>query len=107
MKTEFKPEIAEETMFHPPPRPGVPDQCQNPPASSTAHASVELVSKTEASLPALDVSPEASCVQATPVQKTAIGLPVIPPTATPESAVRAFGGPNETPYRFTETPDGI
>jgi hypothetical protein len=107
MKMEFSPSIADETKFHPPPRPGVPDQCQIPPESSTAQPSLELTRKTEVSFPALGASPDVAVDQATPFQKSAAGLPVVPPTAKPALGVGALGGPKETLYRFAVMPEGI
>jgi len=99
MKTEVSPAMADENAFHPPPRPGVPDQCQNAPElTSTAQASPELTAETETSLAALgEESPVVVLDQLTPFQKSAVAVPPLPPTAKPALGFGMLGGPKEMP----------
>jgi hypothetical protein len=107
MKMELRPAEAEETSFHPPPNPTVPDQCQKAPETeSTAHASVELVEKTDPSFcaPGPESPAIANCHE-TGLRKSATAAPPLPPTAKPESALGEPGGPKETPRRSEVVPE--
>ncbi len=109
MKMEFMPLDAVEIAFHPPPIPAVPDQCQKAPETeSTAQASVALRAKTEESFCAVGAeSPAAAGNHEKPLQKSAVAVPPLPPTAKPEFAFGMPGGPNETPNRSEVVPEGI
>jgi hypothetical protein len=109
MKTEFNPPADEETLFHPPPNPAVPDQFQKAPETeSTAQASVALRAKTDDSFCASGAErPAEAGNHEKPPQKSATAVPPLPPTAKPEFRFGAPGGPNETPKRSEVVPEAI